>query len=108
MTRTARTISPTTPLVAPGTPWRRRLAGLSLALALAAMATPAIGGTLENMERERAALLSVLLEPGVEPAERADRADTIMRRLVDLERLVLRDESLLASPDADVARAFEN
>lgn len=92
----------------PGASWRRRLGGLSLALVLALMATPAVGGTLENLERERAALLSVLLEPGVDPAERAERADTIVRRLVDLERLVLRDDSLPASPDADVARAFES
>lgn len=55
------------------------------------IAGPAAAGPLENLERERAALLSTLLDPALEPEGRQARAGPALRRLVDLERMVLRD-----------------
>lgn len=68
----------------------------------------AVGGSLENLERERAALVVTLLDPDLDPDARQGRVAPIVRRLVDLERMVLRDKSLVGKGDPDTLRAFED
>lgn len=85
----------------------KRLAALPL-LAFALAATPAAAGSLENMERERAILIDAFLDPGVSPAERGQRVHTARTRLIDLERMVLRDDSLVGRNTPTVKRAFDN
>ena len=62
--------------------------------------------TLETLERERAQTIAIILDPTLEPAERAAKLETARLRLVDLERMVLRDDEIMKSPKPVVRRAF--
>ncbi|MEQ8395350.1 hypothetical protein [Thalassobaculum sp.] len=79
--------------------------GLSL-VAATLLAGSAAAGPLENLERERAGLLAILLDPALDPDTRQVRAEPALRRLVDLERMVLRDTRSASEPDALARRAF--
>ena len=69
---------------------------------------PAQAGTLENLERERALVIETMLDPELAPAERHRRIEAATPRLVDLERMVLRDESLKGRNTPTVRRAFQS
>jgi hypothetical protein len=77
-------------------------------LAAVAVAAPARADTLANMERERALLIEAMLDAELAPAERHVRLETAQRRLLDLERMVLRDDKLLGRNTPQVRRAFAN
>ena len=62
--------------------------------AIAFSSAIAAAESLENLERERAILVESMLNPELSPAERQARMESEQRRLVDLERMVLRDDSL--------------
>jgi len=86
-----------------------RLLTMSLPVALAMLAAaPAMAGALENMERERAVLIQAFLDPELKPSEREARLETAKRRLVDLERMTLRDEGTTGRNTPVVRRAFSN
>jgi hypothetical protein len=84
------------------------------ALCLAAFASSilapgaALAGTVENLERERAIALETLLSPNMDPAERQSSLEIARTRLVDLERMVLRDGRLRGRNTPTVRTAFEN
>ncbi len=78
------------------------------ALLVAALGPAAYADTLENLERERALALETLLSPDVSPAEREDRTAMSRARLVDLERMVMRDDSLKGKNTPEVRVAFES
>jgi len=78
------------------------------AILVAVSATSATAGTLENLERERAITLSNLISDDLSPIERQDRLRNAKPRLVDLERMVMRDPSLKGKNTPDVRRAFSN
>ena len=65
-------------------------------------------GTIENLERERSIALETLLSADLTPGEREERIGLSKARLVDLERLVLRDEGLRGKSTPTVRAAFEN
>ncbi len=65
-------------------------------------------GTLENMERERALLVQTFMDPTLDPAQRQASIASTNRRLVDLERMVLRDKSLRGKNTKVVRHAFKN
>ncbi len=93
------------------TEFRYRSTGATCAIALltAVLAAPtAQAGSLENLERERALLVEAFIEPDPGPAERQARIALSSRRLVDLERMVLRDDSLTGRNTPTVRRAFAN
>ena len=69
---------------------------------------PAGAGSLENMERERAILLNALLSAELTPGQRQQKTEIARDRLVDLERMVLRDKSLAGKNTPAVRAAFEN
>ena len=75
---------------------------------VALLAAPAAAGTLENLERERAMLIEAMLAPEIGAAERQAKVDEAKRRLLDLERLVLRDDSLSGRATPNIRRAFAN
>ena len=77
-------------------------------LAAGLLALPAQAGTLENLERERAIFIESLLDPEATPADRVEKVRVSERRLVDLERMVLRDKTLTGRNTPAVRRAFEN
>ncbi len=68
----------------------------------------ALAGTVENLERERAIAIETLLSPNMDPAERQSSLEIARTRLVDLERMVLRDGSLRGRNTPTVRTAFEN
>lgn len=68
----------------------------------------AAAGTLENMERERAILLETILSGDLNPGERESRIQVARTRLVDLERMVLRDKKLIGRNTPAVRAAFDN
>jgi hypothetical protein len=82
--------------------------GAVIASTVIAVAAPARAGTLANMERERAQLIDAILDAGITPAARQARVEMAQRRLIDLERMVLRDDGLVARNTPHVQRAFAN
>ena len=60
------------------------------------------------MERERAILVETMLSGDMSPPERQSRIDVARTRLIDLERMVLRDKSLVGQNTPAVRAAFEN
>jgi hypothetical protein len=70
--------------------------------------TPASAGVLENLERERASVLKSILDPELAPSERQKKIQGSKMRLIDLERMVLRDDKLKGRNTPTVRRAFEN
>jgi hypothetical protein len=68
----------------------------------------ALAGTIENLERERAIAVETLLSPNMDPAERQGSVEIARTRLVDLERMVLRDDGLRGRNTPAVRAAFEN
>ena len=91
---------------------RRLTLGGACALAVLAAAIGATAAaqatSLENLERERAFLIEAFLDPEITPAERQARIETSKQRLIDLERIVLRDDSLVGRNTPNVRRAFNN
>ena len=82
---------------------------MAMAATLVALAwSTAQAGTVQNLERERALVVEAILDPGLEAAERQARMAEATPRLVDLERMVLRDDKLKGRNTRDVRRAFAN
>ena len=83
-----------------------RLAAALLGLTL----LPALGwaGTVENLERERSITIQTMLDPSLTPDQRQRKLEVSERRLVDLERMVMRDKSLEGDNSPAVRRAFDN
>ena len=83
---------------------------LKFALLAAVMTVPgmAVAGSLENLERVRAILLETMFSPSIESEARHEKLALEKRRLVDLERILLRDKSVIGRNTPEVRRAFEN
>ncbi len=87
-----------------------------LALAAAAALTSPVlimpglveAGSLENLERERAILIETLLSSDLPAQDRHARVAVARSRLIDLERMVLRDKDLAGKNTPVVRAAFEN
>ena len=62
--------------------------------------------SLENLERERAALLSAQLDSSLDLNQRQKKVQSIYRRLVDIERMVLRDDRVTSSNSQLAQNAF--
>ena len=79
---------------------------------ITALAAASIGaaqaGTLENLERERAETISVILDPNINAQERQQKLNQSRHRLVDMERMVLRDKDLKGKNTPVVRVAFRN
>ena len=75
-------------------------------LASLGTAFSAQAGSIENMERERAIVISQILDPAMSSQTRWKRMGYSKRRMVDLERIALNDKSLQDSRKHSVMRAF--
>jgi hypothetical protein len=64
--------------------------------------------SLENLERERAALLSAQFDSSLNVDQRHQKMQNIYARLVDIERMVLRDDRVTASHSPLAQNAFAN
>ena len=80
---------------------------LSAAL-IAGASVGAQADTLTNLERERAQMLSTLLNNDINPQQREQRVSLSRSTLRDLERMVIRDDRLLDKPTPTVQQAFRN
>ena len=83
-------------------------AAMAVAAAAISFAPAANAGTVENLERERAIAIETMLNPELKTDERHAKVEMFKRRLVDLERMALRDPSLKARNTRNVRRLFEN
>lgn len=81
---------------------------LLIAICCALGAAAANAGTLENLERERAIVLDTYLDQALQLAERQSKTRVSRSRLIDLERMVLRDKSLSGKNTPRVRKAFDN
>ena len=84
---------------------------IAVVIAVASLlSTPAFANSLfslENLERERAALLSAQLDKSLDLAQRQQKVQNIYRRLVDIERMVLRDDRVTSSNSQLAQNAFD-
>ena len=87
-------------------PTRQFIFAAALVLA-SGLSFSAQAGTLENMERERAILLETLLTAELSPEKRQARVEQARNRLIDLERMVLRDKTLIGKSTPAVRAAYE-
>jgi len=81
--------------------------GVTLAIITSGLSL-AHAGSLENLERERAILIQTMLSGDVGVQERETKLEISGVRLVDLERMVLRDKSLSGKNTSMVQAAFQN
>ena len=65
-------------------------------------------GSLENLERERAAMIETILDGGIKNSDRQKKIEISRTQLIDLERMVLRDQSLKGKNTRAVQMAFKN
>lgn len=87
---------------------KHTLTGFTAAAILLAFGATANAGPLENMERERAIMIETMLSGDIDNSQRQGRLEISRTRLVDLERMVLRDKSLIGKNRPLVRAAFEN
>jgi hypothetical protein len=87
---------------------KHTLTGIAAAAVFIALSAPAGAGPLENMERERAMMIETMLSGDLDNNQRQGRLEIARTRLVDLERMVLRDKSLIGKNQPLVRAAFEN
>ena len=64
--------------------------------------------TLQTLERERATLLKHLADPNLSVAHRQQKTHSVYRRMVDAERMVLRDDRIAADNSVLANKAFAN
>ena len=69
---------------------------------------PAVAGSLENLERERSIMVSLLLDADLNIAQRQEKIAFSKRRLTDLERIALNDKALRESRSPLVLKVFKN
>ncbi|WP_057831418.1 hypothetical protein [Colwellia sp. TT2012] len=64
--------------------------------------------TLENLERERAVFLNNLTTTKLTAYQRDQQGNHIIKRLIDMERMVLRDDRISLSNSVMAKKAFQN
>ena len=80
----------------------------AIVLGIFSILNTASAGTVENMERERAILLNTLLFPEGTDKMVTQKLEISRDRLIDLERMVIRDKSLRGRNTPAVRAAFGN
>ena len=78
------------------------------AMILSLASASASAGSLQNLERERAAMIETLLDSGIKNSERQRKIEISRSQLIDLERMVLRDPSLKGKNTRAIQMAFKN
>jgi hypothetical protein len=86
----------------------RILAAATIVAGLSATLSGAQAGSLENLERERALLVETLISGDLSDQERQKKVTLSRARLIDLERMVLRDKSLTRKNTPAIRAAFDN
>ena len=68
---------------------------------------PALATSIENMERTRAALISVMLDANMNVDKKQNKLKSFKLRLLDSERIVINDKKIIQNPNRYTIRAFE-
>ena len=64
--------------------------------------------SLKNLERERSLTLITLMDANLSPVQRQKHLNAAKPRLLDLERIVLRDKKNIGRNTPTVRKAFQN
>ena len=88
--------------------YRKYLVGAVVATALLGTVNAANAGSLENLERERAMMMQALLSADLSAKDRQKKVALSRNRLIDLERMVMRDKKLVGRNTPAVRAAFES
>ncbi len=88
--------------------YRKYLIGAVVATALLSTVNAANAGSLENLERERAMMMQALLSADLSAKDRQKKVALSRNRLIDLERMVMRDKKLVGRNTPAVRAAFES
>ncbi len=88
--------------------YRKYLIGAVVATALLSTVNAANAGSLENLERERAMMMQALLSADLSAKDRQKNVALSRNRLIDLERMVMRDKKLVGRNTPAVRAAFES
>ena len=88
--------------------YRKLLLCAAAAAALLGPLSAAKAGSLENLERERAMLMQAMLSAEISAKDRQGKVALSRNRLIDLERMVLRDKKLVGHNSPAVRAAYEN
>ncbi len=88
--------------------YRKYLIGAVVATALLSTVNAANAGSLENLERERAMMMQALLSADLSAKDRQKKVALSRNRLIDLERMVMRDKKLVGHNTPAVRVAFES
>ena len=64
--------------------------------------------SLKNLERERSLTLITLMDANLSPVQRQNHLNAAKPRLLDLERIVLRDKKNIGRNTPTVRKAFQN
>ena len=70
--------------------------------------TPSTAGTIEDLERERSLMVTTMVSTNITAEQRFAKLDEVMRRIINLERRVIRDQQSKRSSKRDVQRVFAN
>ena len=88
--------------------YRKYFVGAVVATALLSTVNAANAGSLENLERERAMMMQALLSADLSAKDRQKKVALSRNRLIDLERMVMRDKKLMGRNTPAVRAAFES
>ena len=64
--------------------------------------------TVQNLERVRAKTLGIIFDKNLTISQRADKVKKMKMKLLDMEKIVLNDNSLSSNPSNYTIKAFEN
>ena len=68
---------------------------------------PALATSIENMERTRAALISIMLDANMNADKKQNKLKNYKLKLLDSERIVINDKKIIQKPDRYTIKAFE-
>ena len=63
--------------------------------------------TIDNLERERAKALNLILDKGVSIGDRKSKLEKSKMRLLDLERMTINSKNINKNPSYQTIKAFE-
>ena len=76
-------------------------------LLLSTFLNPAFASSIENMERTRASLIKVILDPNLNLDKKEAQLSDLKLKLLDKERIVINDKKIIQNPNRYTIRAFE-
>ena len=76
-------------------------------LLLSTFLNPALATSIENMERTRSALISIMLDVNINADNKQNQLNNFKLKLLDNERIVINDKKIIQNPDRYTIKAFE-